>query len=92
MTKPSVEIHYCPKCNWLPRSAWMAQELLATFAEELASVKLVPAEQSGLFRILVDGRLVWDRKAEGEFPQIKELKQRVRNIVAPDKPLGHVDR
>lgn len=92
MPKPKVEIHYCPKCNWLPRSAWMAQELLATFSEELASVTLAPAEQPGLFQVLVDNQLVWDRKSEGEFPQIKELKQRVRNRIAPGKPLGHIDR
>ena len=30
-----VEIKYCVRCGWLPRSAWMAQELLGTFGEAL---------------------------------------------------------
>ncbi|MBV5324160.1 MAG: selenoprotein, partial [Rhodospirillaceae bacterium] len=34
---------------------------------------------------------VWSRKAEGRFPELKELKQRVRDVVAPDLPLGHSD-
>ena len=40
--KPAVTIAYCTQCNWLLRSAWMAQELLSTFAAELGSVALVP--------------------------------------------------
>jgi selenoprotein W-related protein len=34
---------------------------------------------------------VWSRKEEGRFPEAKELKQRVRDRVAPDKDLGHSD-
>lgn len=36
--------------------------------------------------------LLWDRKAEGGFPETKELKNRVRNIIEPDRDLGHIDR
>ena len=34
---------------------------------------------------------MWDRKEDGGFPELKELKQRIRNIVAPEKFLGHSD-
>eukprot|EP00439_Symbiodinium_sp_Y106_P049258 s1957_g6.t1 len=34
---------------------------------------------------------VWSRKAEGRFPEAKELKQRVRDVLAPSKDLGHSD-
>lgn len=36
--------------------------------------------------------LLWDRKAEGGFPETKILKQRVRNHIEPGKDLGHSDK
>ena len=39
---PAVTIHYCSQCNWLLRAGWMAQELLNTFGDDLASVTLMP--------------------------------------------------
>jgi selenoprotein W-related protein len=88
---PRVEIVFCTQCRWLLRAAWMAQELLTTFADELGEAALVPGT-GGVFEIRVDGELVWDRAAQGGFPDIKELKQLVRDRVAPDKTLGHSDR
>ena len=91
VNRPRVEIVYCRQCRWLMRAGWMAQELLATFAEELGEVALIPGT-GGIFEVRVGDRLVWSRKAEGGFPEIKVLKQRVRDAVAPDKDLGHADR
>lgn len=92
MSGPRVEIHYCPACHWLPRSAWMAQELLHTFGDVLGEVALCPASEPGRFCILIDGSQVWDRVADGGFPEIKVLKQRVRDRVAPGRSLGHAER
>ena len=39
-----------------------------------------------------NGVLVWCRKEEGRFPEITELKQRVRDQIAPGRSLGHADR
>jgi selenoprotein W-related protein len=89
--KPTVRIEYCPRCGWLLRSTWLAQELLTTFEQDLAGVTLVPSAESGRFRILVDGVQVWCRKADAGFPQASELKRRVRDQVAPGRPLGHVE-
>ncbi|GAA6002795.1 hypothetical protein JCM10207_007686 [Rhodosporidiobolus poonsookiae] len=36
--------------------------------------------------------LAWDRKVEGRFPEMKELKQRIRNLIAPSQSLGHSDK
>jgi selenoprotein W-related protein len=91
MNLPVVEIQYCRQCRWLLRAAWMAQELLTTFEEELGGVTLIPGT-GGVFEVRVGGAVVWSRKAEGRFPEITELKQRVRDEAAPDKPLGHSDR
>ncbi len=89
--KPRLTIEYCPKCGWLLRSAWLAQELLTTFTEELGEVALRPAEVSGRFKIYINDEEIFDRKRAGGFPEIKELKQQVRDLIAPEKSLGHSD-
>ncbi len=92
MNKPHVTITYCIGCNWLLRAGWMAQELLQTFAEALGGVTLVPGEMGGVFEISVDGHLIWERKRDGGFPDVKELKSRVRDRIEPTRDLGHLDR
>lgn len=91
MKSPRVEIEFCTQCRWLLRAAWLAQELLTTLQDELGEVALQPGT-GGVFEIRVDGETVWSRHTEQRFPDAKELKQRVRDRVAPDKPLGHSDR
>ena len=88
---PRVEIEYCRQCRWLLRAAWMAQELLTTFEDELGGVSLMPGT-GGVFIVRAGDRIIWSRKDEGRFPDITELKQRVRDAVAPAKPLGHSDK
>lgn len=89
---PRVEIQYCTGCRWLLRAGWMAQELLSTFEGELGEVALIPDSTGGAFEITIDGQLVWSRRDQGRFPEPKELKQRVRDLVAPERDLGHIDR
>jgi selenoprotein W-related protein len=91
MPSPRVEIEYCTQCRWVLRAGWMAQELLVTFGVEIGEVALVPGT-GGVFDVRVDGDTIWSRKAEGRFPEMKELKQRVRDRIAPDMDLGHSDR
>ena len=86
-----VTITYCTQCNWLLRAGWMAQELLTTFGTDIATLTLEPGT-GGVFRITAGGELIWDRKRDGGFPDIVELKRLVRDRVAPDKVLGHADR
>ena len=90
--KPRVEIEYCTRCRWLLRAGWMAQEILSTFDDEIGEVALRPNAAGGVFEIRVGDAVVWSRKKEGRFPDIVELKQRVRDVVAPERDLGHVDR
>jgi selenoprotein W-related protein len=87
----AVSITYCTQCNWQLRAAWMAQELLSTFGTELGSVALVPGT-GGVFEIRLDGELIWERKRDGGFPDVKQLKQMVRDRIAPGRDLGHIDR
>jgi selenoprotein W-related protein len=89
--RPRLEIVYCTQCRWLLRAAWMAQEILTTFQSEVGEVALVPG-QGGIFNIRVDEEVVWSRSEQGRFPEIKELKQLIRDRIAPGKDLGHSDR
>jgi selenoprotein W-related protein len=90
MQKPIVEIEFCTQCRWLLRAAWLAQELLTTFDTDLKSVNLVPGT-GGILDVRCGGELIFSRKAAGRFPESKELKQLVRDIIDPERSLGHSD-
>ena len=87
------------------RAAYYGQELLSTFGTTIGEIALIPAT-GGLFTVhlthssqAVDAGanpqtqevLIWDRKAEGGFPETKILKQKIRNHIDPEKNLGHSD-
>lgn len=46
----------------------------------------------GIFEVHINYRLIWSRTEQGRFPDIKELKQLVRDQIAPEKDLGHTHR
>ncbi len=91
MKKAIIEIYYCRQCNWMLRASWMSQELLHTFSEEIESLSLHP-DTGGRFEIRCNGELIWERKRDGGFPEAKILKQKVRDVIDPERDLGHVDR
>ena len=91
MEKPIIEIEYCTKCFWLARASWMAQELLSTFSSEIGGITLIPSEIAGIFEIRCGRKTIWGRSKKEGMPEIKPLKQKVRDIIAPDKDLGHID-
>jgi selenoprotein W-related protein len=69
----------------------MAQELLTTFTTEIGEVALVPGT-GGIFEVRLEEELIFSRKEQGRFPESKELKQLVRDRIAPERELGHSDR
>ncbi len=73
------------------RAAWLAQEVLTTFAEDLGEVALQPGE-GGVLEIRLDDVLIYSRKDTGRFPEAKEIKQLIRDRIDPDRDLGHSDR
>ncbi|KAF1841873.1 uncharacterized protein K460DRAFT_435139 [Cucurbitaria berberidis CBS 394.84] len=84
------------------------QELLSTFGTQIGEIALIPATGGLFTVELTylpssssteEGRdvdakkvLLWDRKAEGGFPETKVLKQRVRDHIDPTRDLGHSDK
>ena len=86
-----IEIEYCTQCRWLLRAAWLAQELLTSFTEELQEVALRPG-RGGIFVVRLNGEVLADRAADGGFPDLPKLKQSVRDRIAPGRDLGHSER
>ncbi|KAF9763362.1 hypothetical protein IL306_003158 [Fusarium sp. DS 682] len=83
------------------RAAYYAQELLSTFSTGLGEVALQPST-GGTFVVTIthqasgaetaSTKTLWDRREDGGFPETKELKRRVRDVIEPGRDLGHVDR
>jgi selenoprotein W-related protein len=92
MMLPVITIEYCPKCQWLLRAAYMAQEFLTTFDGLIGAVTLKPSAVGGRYTIFVDENIVFDRKQYGGFAEIRELKQLLRDVIAPGMDLGHSDK
>lgn len=79
---------------------------MSTFSTALGEVALQPST-GGTFVVTIEyqqepssssadatpaTRTLWDRKVDGGFPETKELKRRVRDVIEPGRDLGHVDR
>lgn len=86
-----VEIEYCTQCRWLLRAAWLAQELLTTFEQDIKTLSLTPGS-GGVFVVSLNGHVLFSRKEMGRFPESKELKQLIRDQIDPARDLGHSDR
>lgn len=86
-----LTITYCTGCNRLFRTGWYAQECLSTFGTAL-QVTLVPDDSGGVFHIMLDDQLLWERKRDGGFPDIRTFKQRIRDVIEPERSLGHLDK
>jgi len=91
MNKHQVEIEYCTQCRWLLRAAWITQELLTTFENDLKAVSLMPGT-GGIFEVRLNSEVIFSRKTEGRFPESKELKQLIRDCIDPNRDLGHSDK
>ncbi|KAK6351504.1 hypothetical protein TWF718_004662 [Orbilia javanica] len=96
---PRISIQFCIQCKWNLRAAYYAQELLQTFSTSLGEVSLRPST-GGIFIVtletlneqsILESHVIWDRKRDGGFPETKELKKKVRDIIDPNRDLGHVD-
>jgi len=88
--RPAITFTYCTQCNWLLRTARVAQALLSSFGQDIGSGTMIPGD-GGVFQITLDGAQIWDRKDQGGFPEARQLRQRIRDRLWPDRDLGHLD-
>ena len=85
---PRIEIEYCRKCRFQLRAVWIAQELLATFDNELGEVALVPSG-GGILEVRLEGEVIATNRGGGTMPDVRDLKKAVRDRVAPGRKIGH---
>lgn len=86
-----MNIEYCTQCRWLLRAAWLAQKLLTTFEADLKAVSLQPGT-GGIFEVRLNDVVIFNRKQAERFPESKELKQLIRDVISPERDLGHSDK
>ena len=91
LKSPRISILYCQQCRWMMRAAWLAQEILTTFSEDIGEVALQPGN-GGILEIRLNDELIFSRKESGRFPEAKEIKQLIRDQIDPKRDLGHSDR
>ncbi|KAK9363009.1 Rdx family-domain-containing protein [Lipomyces starkeyi] len=94
---PHISIEFCTACKWNLRAAWYAQELLSTFSTELGEVSMIPSSGGTFVVRLTENAeseevIIWNRKVNNGFPDSKDLKRLIRDVLFPTRDLGHVDR
>lgn len=86
-----LEIEFCTQCRWLARATWLAQEMLTTFDGDIQALTLKPGS-GGVFDVRLDGVTIFSRKAQSRHVDAAELKQLVRDVIDPERSLGHSDK
>ncbi|KAI6047373.1 hypothetical protein EDC04DRAFT_2623020 [Pisolithus marmoratus] len=95
---PTVTIEFCDRVRsnkpQLHRATWVSTELLLTFPPPtLKAVTVMPLnadDTAGRFRVWLNDQ---NGPAElGGFPELKVLKQRIRDVIQPGVSLGHSDK
>lgn len=54
--------------------------MLATYADFTEGLALIPGS-GGQFEVVVNGELVFSKKGEGRYPEIKELKEAINRYL-----------
>jgi selenoprotein W-related protein len=72
MAQPKLTIEYCAPCNYLPRTVWQVQELMASLTDSVESVELIPAD-GGRYRVTLGDEVLFSKEEEGRFPDPSEL-------------------
>ena len=88
MATPRIEIEYCTQCRFVLRAAWLAQEVLLTFGAGIGEVALIPGF-GGRFEVRLDGEVLFSRHPRGRFPEPREIKELIRDRIAPGMAIGH---
>jgi selenoprotein W-related protein len=86
--KPTIEVEYCINCGFMLRAAWIAQELLRAFEDEVETVALKPGS-GGVLIVRAGGKTLYSNKEQGGLPDMKMLKRRIAVEIGSGKSFGH---
>ncbi len=83
-----IEITYCRRCKFMLRAAWMAQELLSSFEDDLSEVVIKPGS-GGILEVTLDGDVIATNRDHQPMPDTSDVKRAIRDRIAPDQRVGH---
>jgi selenoprotein W-related protein len=89
MPRPAIEIVYRRLCGWGLRAGWKARDGDVCAGSGLRDPH--SGCDGGVFEIRLEGETIWSRKERGRFPQMRQIKQSVRDRIVPGRSLGHTD-
>jgi selenoprotein W-related protein len=81
--KHRLEIEFCLVCKFQGRALWIARELIDQRPDLADEFVLVPSS-NGAFTVRYDGRVVFDYREHGRFPEPKEVREAV--LAASGRP------
>ncbi|KAF4121209.1 Rdx family [Geosmithia morbida] len=87
---PRVTIQFCTQCKWMLRAAYVALQP-STGGTFIVTIDTADTTAATNTTNTIRSTLLWDRRNDGGFPETKELKRRVRDVIEPGRHLGHVD-
>jgi selenoprotein W-related protein len=77
MSAVKVKITYCAECGYEPQTLELTKALMYEFANDLASIELIPWE-GGAFDVRVGDDLVHSMHRDGGFPEVSHVMKAVR--------------
>lgn len=80
-----IEIEYCVPCGLLGAAEEVGHAVLSRFGERIGGVRMTPGH-GGVFRVSVDGTLVFDKSHDGF--DIATIVERVSERARPGQALG----
>jgi selenoprotein W-related protein len=78
-----LEIEFCQVCKFGGRAFFLARELYDQRPDLADEIVLIPSS-GGAFTVRYDGDVMWDYKAQGGFPDPKDIREAV--LAASGRP------
>lgn len=84
-----IEIEYCVPCGLLPAAERVEHALLTEFGQGIGELRLKPGH-GGVFKVSVDGELIFDKQRDGFDPE--EIMDRARTRIGAGSPVEAPER
>ena len=83
--KYDISLEYCSSWNYLPRAVSATEALLGDYQHVINDMKLIPSG-GGRFELVVNGNLVYSKKATGRHANEGEVLEIFQGIIGPGVP------